>query len=93
MVNLHESNAASMHHRFNKSIEPSKLPNVLKNKSAAERKTYVTKQKAKRRQLERKMAELVKKRDKFVSTKRVAKAAPDSFDEVVSETLKEQFWA
>jgi len=73
-------------------IKEAELPDVLKDKSLAERKTYINERIKSRKELQDKMSKLVAKRDQYVAgqKKNQPKAKKDSFDQVVVETLKTQ---
>ncbi len=68
------------------------LPDSLRRLSAAERQALIDKQMAERKQLNGRLAELIKRRDQYVANARKkAPASPaSSFDRVVEETLRTQ---
>jgi hypothetical protein len=73
-------------------VKDDELPDAVRGLSAAERKAYLDRQMAERKELGARMGELVKRRDTYVRERQ--KAAParpaDSFDRAVEETLKAQ---
>jgi Mg-chelatase subunit ChlD len=74
-------------------IDQKELPKELAGKTKPQVQEWIDDKLAKRKVLETKMAELITKRDTFVSTEqaKTAKAsATDSFDKAVEDTLKEQ---
>ncbi|WP_395672511.1 VWA domain-containing protein [Inquilinus sp.] len=74
-------------------VPEDELPEMLKNKPAAERQAYVEQQRAERAALTAQMAELVGKRDTYIAaeqSKQSATASTDSFDRAVEETLQIQ---
>ncbi|OJU00205.1 MAG: hypothetical protein BGN83_05475 [Rhizobium sp. 63-7] len=66
------------------------LPEPMQSKTAGEREVYLKKKIEERDQLEKRMADLVKKRDGFTAEKRKTEDKKDSFDSVVAETLRSQ---
>ena len=68
------------------------LPDVLKGKTPGQRQAYLDEILAKRRAVQLKLADLVKKRDAFVATEsaKPGNRKADAFDAVVQETLKVQ---
>jgi hypothetical protein len=72
-------------------VKDSELPEPLKGKSLAEKKAHLSKVSEERTVLKRRLADLAKKREKFIADK-VAKtpASKDGFDVRVTETLREQ---
>jgi hypothetical protein len=74
------------------SVKDDELPDTLRAMPQAERQAAIDKRMAERKQLSEHMADLVKKRDRYVLEQR--KAAPpmpaDSFDRAVAATLKAQ---
>lgn len=76
------------------SVKEDDLPPELKKLTAAERKTYLDQQRAKRTELNQQLAELSRKRADFIEQEkaRLAKEGKgDAFDLKVGETVKEQF--
>ena len=73
-------------------VQDDDLPDTLRGMSANERRGLIDQQMAARKALSERMAELVKKRDRYVAEqRRKAPARPaDSFDHAVAETLKAQ---
>lgn len=73
-------------------IKDSELPADLKGKSEKERTETVEKKLLERAKLEEQMAGLVKQRDEYLAKAAAegSKNVDDSFDKVVSETLKQQ---
>ena len=72
-------------------VKDEDLPETLRALPQAERQAAIDKRLAERRQLSARMAELVRKRDRFVDEKRKSSPRPaDSFDRAVAETLKAQ---
>jgi hypothetical protein len=74
------------------SVKDEELPDTPRAIKPAERQAAIDKQMGERKALNARMAELVKKYDRYVMDKR--KAAPvktaDSFDRAVADTLKAQ---
>ena len=68
------------------------LPDALKDKTPAERQAYLDDILAKRRTVQQKLADLVKKRDAFVAAEsaKPGNRKADGFDAAVQETLKVQ---
>jgi Mg-chelatase subunit ChlD len=73
-------------------IKDDDLPDRLRTMPPAERQALIEQQTAKRKALNERMADLVKKRDRYVAEQRSkAPARPaDSFDRAVEETLRAQ---
>jgi hypothetical protein len=73
-------------------VKEDELPDRLRAMSAAERKAFVDRQMAERKDISARMSEIVKRRDAYVREKRTtAPALPaDSFDRAVEETLRAQ---
>jgi uncharacterized protein YegL len=74
-------------------LKDAELPENLRGKSSAEKQTILDQQAQERGKLEEAMAELVKKRDAYVTeqTAKQSKAdSKDSFDTAVKETLRTQ---
>jgi hypothetical protein len=73
-------------------VKDDELPDSLRGMTANERRAAIDKQLAERKALSERMAKLVKKRDRYVEEQRrkAPKAAGDSFDRVVAETLRAQ---
>jgi hypothetical protein len=73
-------------------VKDDELPDPVRALKPAERQALIDKQMTERKALSERMAELVKKRDRYVAAQR--KDAPtrtaDSFDRAVAETLKAQ---
>ena len=76
-----------------KDIKENKLPDKLKKMKPKEREDYIKQQSAKRTEIQKKLTELVKKRDSFVIAERkklAGKGKKDAFDEKVAEIITEQ---
>ncbi|MCZ4280285.1 VWA domain-containing protein [Kiloniella laminariae] len=75
-------------------IEEKQLPEDLQGLSLAQKQDYLKEKLAARAELEQKMALLIKKHDDYIAEQLKARenapAKADSFDQVVTETLREQ---
>ncbi|MBI5882854.1 MAG: VWA domain-containing protein [Elusimicrobia bacterium] len=72
-------------------VKESELPDSLKGKSPAEQKALLAKVSEERTALKRRLADLAKKREKFIADKAAkTPASKDGFDVKVTETLREQ---
>lgn len=76
-----------------KDVKTNDLPEELRKLSPEELEAHVEKQKAKRAEIQARIAELVKQRDTFIQAERqkqIASGKTDSFDEQVAQTLRKQ---
>jgi len=72
-------------------LEEEKLPEELRKLTKEERVAYVEKALAERKELEKKLAELSRKRDEYVAAERQKNAdKKDGFDEQVGKFIREQ---
>jgi hypothetical protein len=73
-------------------VKEDELPDLFRKMSAAERQVYMERQMASRKALNERLAELVKKRDRYVHEQRskLPTRLADSFDRAVEETLRTQ---
>ncbi|MCP4687822.1 MAG: VWA domain-containing protein [Desulfobacterales bacterium] len=71
-------------------LAPEELPDELKNLDAKERKAYVEKKAKRRKEIQARIDETLKKRDAYIKAELSKKGKRDAFDEKVGEMIREQ---